>query len=206
MPNKSFILIIFCLGFSILTFSQVEKDSIVSTSIDELKLDQTLLSKREIDPLRPAKAAFYSAVLPGLGQVYNKKYWKVPIVIGAITTGILVYDFNNKEYNRFRDAFKRRLAGFTDDEFFGTDANGNPLATPSISNDALIRAQRQFRRNRDIATLVTVGIYVLNIIDANVDAHLLQFNVDENLAMRPHFQYNPLEDSADLGLTVNFKF
>ena len=200
MPNKSFILIIFCLGFSILTFSQVEKDSIVSTSIDELKLDQTLLSKREIDPLRPSKAAFYSAILPGLGQAYNKKYWKVPIVIGAITTGILVYDFNNKEYNRYRDAFKRRAAGFKDDEFFGAGT------TPSISNDALIRAQRQFRRNRDIATLVTVGIYVLNIIDANVDAHLLQFNVDENLAMRPHFQYNPMEDSSDLGLTVNFKF
>ncbi len=200
MLNKSFILIFFCLTFSVFTYAQVEKDSMVSTSIDELKLDQTLLSKREIDPLRPSKAAFYSAILPGLGQAYNKKYWKVPIVIGAITTGILVYDFNNKEYNRYRDAFKRRAAGFTDDEFFGAGT------TPSISNDALIRAQRQFRRNRDIATLVTVGIYVLNIIDANVDAHLLQFNVDENLAMRPHFQYNPMEDSSDLGLTVNFKF
>jgi len=127
-------------------------------------------------------------------------YWKIPIVLGGITCGILVYDFNNKQYNRYRDAFKRRLAGFTDDEFFGTGA------TPVISDDGLIRAQRQFRRNRDIATLITVGIYVLNIIDANVDAHLLQFNVDENLAMRPHFQYNPMEDSSDLGVTVNFKF
>ena len=206
MLNKPLIFLLVCLLCSVLGHAQVQKDSTVDTSIDELKLDKALITKRQIDPLRPSKAAFYSAILPGLGQAYNKKYWKIPIVIGAITTGIVVYDFNNKEYNRYRDAFKRRLAGFTDDEFYGVDANGNPASTPIISDDALIRAQRQFRRNRDIATLITVGIYVLNIIDANVDAHLLQFNVDENLAMRPHFQYNPMEDSSDLGVTVNFKF
>lgn len=186
--------------FSVTVFSQTKKGSTISTTIDELKVEQALTEKRVIDPLRPSKAAFYSAILPGLGQAYNKKYWKIPIVIGGITGGILVYDFNNRQYNRYRDAFKRRLAGFTDDEFFG---NG---ATPIISDDGLIRAQRQFRRNRDLAMLITIGIYALNIIDANVDAHLLQFNVDENLAMRPHFQYNPMENSSDVGVTVNFKF
>jgi len=200
----NFLLVYFL--FSIFGFAQVQKDSTVNTTIDELKLDKAIITKREIDPLRPSKAAFYSAILPGLGQAYNKKYWKIPIVVGAIATGIVVHDFNNKQYNRYRDAFKRRLAGFTDDEFYGVDANGNPANIPIISDDALIRAQRQFRRNRDIATLITIGIYVLNIIDANVDAHLLQFNVDENLVMRPHFQYNPMEDSSDLGVTVNFKF
>lgn len=200
MLNKPVFLFLSCLFFSAFGFSQVEKDTTVTTTVDELKIENALVKKREIDPLRPSKAAFYSAILPGLGQVYNKKYWKVPIVVGAITTGVLVYDFNNRQYNRYRDAFKRRLAGFTDDEFFGTGID------PVISDDGLIRAQRQFRRNRDVATLVTLGIYVLNIIDANVDAHLMQFNVDENLVLRPHFQYNPMEDSSDLGVTVNFKF
>lgn len=206
MLNKPLTFLLVCFLFSIFGFAQVQKDSTVNTTIDELKLDKATITKREIDPLRPSKAAFYSAILPGLGQAYNKKYWKIPIVVGAIATGIVVHDFNNKQYKRYRDAFKRRLAGFTDDEFYGVDANGNPANIPIISDDALIRAQRQFRRNRDIATLITIGIYVLNIIDANVDAHLLQFNVDENLVMRPHFQYNPMEDSSDLGVTVNFKF
>ncbi|TCK66700.1 hypothetical protein DFQ05_1974 [Winogradskyella wandonensis] len=200
MLNKRSVFLLFCLSFVVLGFSQTQKDSTQNTTVDELSIDKALLSKKEIDPLRPSKAAFYSAILPGLGQAYNKKYWKIPIVLGGLTGGILVYDFNNKQYNRYRDAFKRRLAGFTDDEFFGTGT------TPFISDDALIRAQRQFRRNRDIAMLVTIGIYALNIIDANVDAHLLQFNVDENLAMRPHFQYNPMENSSDLGVTLNFKF
>ena len=115
--------------FSVTVFSQTKKGSTISTTIDELKVEQALTEKRVIDPLRPSKAAFYSAILPGLGQAYNKKYWKIPIVVGGITGGILVYDFNNRQYNRYRDAFKRRLAGFTDDEFFG---NG---ATPIISDD-----------------------------------------------------------------------
>ena len=207
MLNKRFVFVVFYSFFLVLSYAQTEKDStITSTTVDELKLEKTLLEKREIDPLRPSKAAFFSAILPGLGQAYNKRYWKIPIVVAGITGGILVYDFNNREDNRYRDAFKRRLAGFKDDEFFGTDASGNPLAAPSISDDALIRAQRQFRRQRDVAMLVTIGIYALNIIDANVDAHLLQFNVDENLALSPHFQYNEIENTSDLGLTLNFKF
>jgi hypothetical protein len=201
VPNKRYILLLMCLLFLSLGFSQTkEKDSTLSTSINELKIDNTLIPRKEIDPLRPSKAAFYSAILPGLGQAYNKKYWKIPIVVGAITGGVLVYDFNNREYNRYRDAFKRRLAGFTDDEFFGSGT------TPTISEEGLIRAQQQFRRNRDVATLITFGIYMLNIIDANVDAHLLQFNVDENLALSPHFKYNEMENSTDLGVTINFKF
>lgn len=167
---------------------------------------QDSISRKAIDPLSPAKAAFYSAILPGLGQAYNKKYWKIPLVYAALGTGIFFYIDNTNEYNRYRDAFKRRLAGFTDDEFYGTDINGNPLSTPNISNDGLIRAQRTLRRNRELSLLITIGIYALNIIDANVDAHLLQFNVDDNLALKPHFNFNEFDATTNLGLTLDFKF
>ena len=163
-------------------------------------IEDQLVERKPIDPLRPSKAAFYSAILPGAGQAYNKKYWKIPIVWGAIGTGVYFYLRNDRQFDRYRDAYKRRLAGFTDDEF--SDENGNPL----ISNDGLIRAQQQFRRNKEISLLVTIGLYALNIIDANVDAHLLQFNVDENLTLRPHYHYNQWENSSDLGVTLNFKF
>ena len=76
------------------------------------------IDKRRVNPLAPSKAAFYSAVFPGLGQIYNRRYWKLPIVYGAIGTGVYAYIYNDDLYNRFRDAFKRRRAGFTDDEFF----------------------------------------------------------------------------------------
>jgi hypothetical protein len=159
-----------------------------------------------INPLSPAKAAFYSALLPGLGQAYNKKYWKIPLVYAALGSGIAIYLNNDQEYDRYRDAFKSRLAGFKTDEFYGVDIDGNPLSTPNISNDALIRAQRTLSRNRDLSLLITIGIYVLNIIDANVDAHLLQYNIDDNLAVKPHFKFDELNATTNLGLTLGINF
>ena len=194
MQSKFLLIIAFCF-LSFLSFSQDENKEVIKIGdSEEVVLDNVVKSK-PIDPLAPSKAAFYSAVLPGLGQAYNKKYWKIPIVYAALGTGIYFYIDNKNEYNRYRDAYKRRLAGFTDDEFYG-----------NISNDALIRAQKTLRRNTEVSLLVTIGIYALNIIDANVDAHLLQFNVDENLAIKPHFNFNELDASTNLGLTLGFKF
>lgn len=154
----------------------------------------------KIDPLAPARAAFYSAVIPGLGQARNKKYWKIPIVYGAIGTGIYFYLDNNKVYKRYRNAYKRRLAGFTDDEFYGLNS------TPILSNEALIRAQETLRRNKELSLLITIGLYALNIIDANVDAHLLQYNMDTNLAVKPYLDFDAPDNSVQLGLSLNIKF
>ena len=199
MTNKFLFAITFCL-LPFLVFAQ-NKDKKSQGKLDEVNivvLDST--ARKPIDPLSPARAAFYSAILPGLGQAYNKKYWKIPIVYAALGTGIYFYLDNDKEYNRYRDAYKRRLAGFTDDEFYGSGSS------PNISNDGLIRAQRTLRRNKELSLLITIGIYALNIIDANVDAHLLQYNVDDNLALKPHFNFNEFDATTNLGLTLNFKF
>ena len=173
---------------------QAKNDDEHSIKKEGLTVEKIDIVKDSINPLSPAKAAFYSAVLPGLGQAYNKKYWKIPIVYAALGTGIYFYVDNTDKYNRYRDAYKRRLAGFDDDEFQG------------FSDDALIRAQNTLRRDRELSLLITVGIYALNIIDANVDAHLLQYNVDDNLALKPHFKMNELDATTNLGLTLNFNF
>ena len=200
--------LLFVLLFVIIPyFGYCQEDGEIGENLKEKAfVIQDTVTAQSIDPLSPSRAAFYSAVLPGLGQAYNKKYWKIPIVYAALGTGIYFYIDNTNEYNRYRDAFKSRLAGFETDEFWGTDLDDNPLSSPNISNDGLIRAQRTLRRNREISILVTLGIYALNIIDANVDAHLLQYNVDENLAVKPHFKFNELEATTNLGLTLDFKF
>jgi hypothetical protein len=192
VPNK-FIYTLFLGLISFASFSQVENDSIPEELPKELVVTEQFI-KKPIDPLTPSKAAFYSAILPGLGQAYNKKYWKIPIAIGGVAAGIYFYQRNDKQYNRYRDAYKRRLAGFDDDEF------------PRVTLDGLQRAQKTLKQNKELSLLITFGIYALNIIDANVDAHLLQYNVDENLALKPHFKYNEQENATDLGLTLNFKF
>jgi len=152
------------------------------------------------NPLAPAKAAFYSAVLPGLGQIYNKRYWKVPIVYLGIGTSIYFYKLNNDDYNRFRNAYKRRLAGYTDDEFWGNGTN------PIVSSDRLEDAQKSAKRNKDLSIAVAVVFYLLNIIDANVDAHLRQFNVNNDLTLEPVFKLNPLDTRANYSISLKYRF
>lgn len=148
-----------------------------------------------IDPLTPAKAAFYSAILPGLGQAYNKKYWKIPLVYGGLAAGYYFYNTNNNQYQSFRNAYKRRLEGFEDDEYAGI-----------YSTQTLINGQKVFQRNRNISLMVTVGIYVLNIIDANIDAHLMQFNVTEKLSLKPDIYQNDMTYKYNMGLSLHYQF
>lgn len=152
------------------------------------------------DPLSPARAAFYSAVLPGLGQAYNGKYWKIPVVYTALGIGVYFYIDNDQQYDRYRDAYKSRLAGKTTDEF--SSANGDPI----VSTNGLIEAQRFYQRNKEISVLVTIGLYALNIIDANVDAHLQQFNVSEDLSLKPAVDFDQYSGKAGYGLSLNYNF
>ena len=146
--------------------------------------------------LRPSKAAFYSAVIPGLGQVYNNKIWKLPIVYTAIGVSAYSFDFNKKKYWSYRNAYKRRKAGFSDDEFQGI----------IINDDRLLDGQNFHRRYKDLSMVFLVGFYFLNILDANIDAHLLDYNVDENLSFGPYYEITENFYSTSLGMKIKLKF
>jgi len=178
-------LFLFTLG-NTTVFAQVQTEAVL--------VAKDTLKSNDIDPLTPAKAAFYSAVLPGLGQAYNKKYWKIPLVYGALGTSIYFYVDSNKKYHQYRDAYKSRLEGsVTDDLAF-------------LDNNRLIAGQKFYQRNRDLSALVTLAFYALNILDANVDAALIQFNVDENLSVRPILYPNDVTLKTNVGLTFNYSF
>lgn len=185
-----------------------EQDSIVNGLKEEGIVVDGSLKRTEVNPLAPSKAAFYSAILPGLGQIYNKRYWKVPIVWGSMGLGIYFYTQRNNEYNTFRDAFKRRRAGFFDDQFYDINDSGIVPGSPDVSDAALQNAQERAQRDRDLALAITIGLYILNIVDANVDAHLKQFNVDDNLALdiKPFLDYNQVTTDPQYGLAVTVKF
>jgi hypothetical protein len=178
-------LLFFLIG-TVSLFAQAKKDTVLVVK-DTTKL-------QEIDPLTPAKAAFYSAILPGLGQAYNKKYWKIPLVYGAIGTSLYFYIDNNKKYHDYRDAYKRRLEGYNDDDY------------QFLDESRLIAGQKFYQRNRDLSALFVVGFYVLNIIDANVDAALIQFNVNERLSVRPEIYPADVTFKPNVGLTFNYHF
>ena len=153
------------------------------------------MNSNYFNPLSPSKAAFYSAIFPGAGQIYNKKYWKAPIVWGAMGTSIYLYLDNNNEYDRYRTAFKMREAGLQD-EFANV-----------VSRNGLISAQKTLKSNRDLALLTTVIFYVLQIVEASVNAHLLQFNTNDNLSFTPSMIYNSSTyEIPKFGLSFKYTF
>lgn len=151
----------------------------------------------KVTKLSPAKAGLYSAVLPGLGQFYNKKYWKIPIVWGAVGTGVGIALWNQKQYEKYRNAFVAELNGLPH-EF-----SDNPYVTKTVLGNAQDRSKRQ----RDYAIGISALIYILNIVDAVVDAHLYEGRHDPDLAIMPTIINDQSGNSyAKTGISLNFRF
>ena len=164
---------------------------------DSIKINQRFsprIQRLIADPLTPSKAAFYSAIIPGLGQAFLGKGWKVPIMYAAIGASLYYYDVNNKEMNSYRSAYKRRLNGFFDDEYLETEI--------PITTDQLLLGMEFHKNYRDIAIILAAASYMLNILEANVSAHLLQFNVNDDLSVTP----NIILDKEITGIQLAFKF
>ena len=177
-----------------------------TTTKDEAKQERKLEREqrrleRALDPLSPSRASFLSAAVPGLGQFYNRKYWKVPLVWAAVGTGVFVYQFNQTEYLRYRTAFKLRSAGFSTDEFYDVNLDG---IGPDVSNRALEEAQKKAQSQRDSSLLIAIGLYLLNVLDASVDAHLKPFNMNEdlNVSIQPILRQHPVQMGAEIGLNL----
>lgn len=195
MPRHFYILSAFIFLLSFQVFAQ--KDSISTLT----KKQKRALKKmqRLTSPLSPSKAAFYSAIFPGGGQIYNRKYWKAPLALAAVGIPTYFYLDNNSEYKRYRRAFKLRRQGLPD-EFTLEDG------TELISEAGLVRAQRSLQNNRDLSLLFSVIGYVLQIVEASVNAHLLQFNTDENLSFKPVILNNQfLTEPPTVGLKLTYK-
>lgn len=175
---------------------------VVQEQAEKLVIIDSTIQREAINPLAPSKAAFYSTVFPGLGQIYNKRYWKTPIVWGVLGGSIFMYIDTNNNYQQFRTAFKRRQAGFTDDEF-----NGEGVF-PFLSNSVLENQQERFQEDRDLWLVVSIAMYILNIVDANVDAHLKQFNIDNNLSFdfEPYINQDLRTNSPHYGMALTIKF
>ena len=142
------------------------------------------------------KATIMSAVIPGLGQVYNRKYWKVPVIYAALG-GLAYWGINNHiKYKYYSD----NLAAIYDN-----DSNTNN--TSGYLPDQLITEKRYYKKYRDIAIMVGALVYLINIIDANVDAHLKTFDVSDDLSLQVK-PYGNLDYNNNLqtGLTLKLNF
>ena len=170
---------------------------------DTIKTEKQVVEEIEkanvstIQKYNPTKAGLYSAVLPGLGQYYNKKYWKIPIVWGAIGTGVGVIVYNDKQYKRYRTAYIAEL-------------NGQPHEfsnIPGVDKNVLGNSQDSAKRYRDYSIAITGVVYILAIVDAVVDAHLYEQRHDPDLALKPTIiNDNVGIGQAKAGLSLSYRF
>lgn len=156
-----------------------------------------------------SRATTLSTICPGAGQLYNKSYWRVPIVIGGFATTIYCVDWNNRGYQRFKKAYRLRF-----------DYDEHPELYPNGSQDEfngryassfLKNLRNSYRRNRDLCIILTAGIYILQIVDAHVDAHLRDYDISDDLSVEVtpmiNYAYQPgLGTTATMGMNLSFKF
>lgn len=166
-----FLILFFTTGFS--AFSQ--KSTVDSTKVDV-----------QANVHSPRKATIYSAVFPGLGQIYNRKYWKVPLVYGGFATLGYFINFNNEQYTIYKQAYSDIID--TDpytNSHLKLKVNPSLLQPDRLSNftEALRRQKDYWRRNRDLVVIGTVVFYAVNIIDASVDAHFFNFDISDDLTI-----------------------
>jgi len=182
---------VFILILSLLAKSSIAYDLGINSS-----LSQTHFTKKDsaVKKHSPKRAAIYSAILPGLGQGYNKKYWKIPVVYGLLGVSTYFMWENRKNLN----IYKKEIDLLT-------DTNGSMIGTfnPQQDIERLKNARDFYKQNRDYSIIAMGLVYVLNIVDATVDAHLFEFNVNQNLAGKIEPQISPY---GFRGAKLTFKF
>jgi len=178
-------------------FAQQKDDSIiVKTKVDTsgknvLALDTAVKKKHD-----PKVATFRSAVLPGWGQIYNKKYWKLPIIYGALGTTVGVFFYNIKTYNILRQAVIYRAAG---------DSASVDPQYQAYSTESLRGYRNILRQNIDYSVLVFLAFWGLNVVDATVDAHLKAFDVSSDISMKIRPGFNYTTNSPAISIVFFFK-
>jgi hypothetical protein len=196
----------------------VFRDSAVTvTPADSLaKTGQQIKNVNKVDSVlkhHSAKtAALRSAILPGLGQIYNKKYWKVPIVYGALGISGAVFNYNLTWYKRTRFAYKAKYEASQPRQ----GPNGTVLPPDStdyfkilpelmpIDINALRSYRDEFRKNIDYSALFFILLWGLNVVDATVDAHLKPFDVSNDLTLK--FKIGPSEMARTNGVSLILAF
>lgn len=149
------------------------------------------------------KATIYSAILPGLGQAYNKKYWKIPIIYAGFGTLIYFIGVNGTEYRNFRDAYTIVATGDT-----ANFANNEYVVRYDANLTQLQEGRNYYRRNLELNYILAGLLYILNLVDASVDANLYNFDVSDDISLRfePVRSRNVFSPRPSLGLTLTMKF
>ncbi|MEI9808083.1 MAG: DUF5683 domain-containing protein [Bacteroidota bacterium] len=186
-------------------FTQDKEKLLDADSLTTTTIDSTKDGKKKIRVYDPRKAALRSAILPGLGQIYNKKYWKLPIVYGALGTSAGVFIFNFTSYKDTRFAFKAKTKASQPGATLADSADYFRIKSPlqRYSLETLRYYRDQYRRDIDYSVLFFIILWGLNVVDAAVDAHLKAFDVSPDLSLQVKPGRSQMAGTNGLSLVLN---
>ncbi|OYU53942.1 MAG: hypothetical protein CFE25_17810 [Chitinophagaceae bacterium BSSC1] len=206
--NPYRILILLLVSFLLVQQTSAQSDSsknaIVKTSTAGAIADtNNLVKKDSVVKHDPRKATRRSAIIPGWGQAYNREYWKIPLVYGAIAIPTVMFIYNNNWYKKTKYAYEAKYTFETTGDTTGLAAIDPDLK--NLSTTSLQSYRNSFRRDRDYSILFFLLAWGLNVVDATVFGHLKDFDVSNNLSMNLKPQFNPNTKSSGLMLTFHPK-
>lgn len=211
---KKLLIYILCIISACATFAQ--------STPQPLSVDSVPLTQKEIDRLfwkpDPMRAVWLGAIVPGLGQIYNRSYWKLPIVYGGLMGCVYAITWTSSEYTSYNTAYKDIYFDIRDGKLTNDPSKSYIAILPegytmdmmggaSAYQSRLKEWQSQSRRNRDLAIAATVVVYALTLVDAYVDAQLFDFDVSEDLTLNvsPQLYYDMQNQrSAEIKLALTF--
>lgn len=173
---------------------QVKKDSIAADTKKITDSSGKESTKKKFDPRIATKR---SAILPGWGQIYNGRYWKLPLVYGGLGLTGSVFFYNVKNYKLLRLAFIYKT-----DTLSANDALIDPRFK-NLSAEALRTYRNSFRQNVDYSVLFFLVFWGLNVVDATVDGHLKAFDVNDNLSLQIKQGYSPMANTTGISLVLD---
>jgi hypothetical protein len=176
-------------------YAQQNDDSLYTSNVVEDPVLDTMSTVHS-----PKKAGWMSAALPGLGQIYNKKYWKTPVIYVAFGTITYFLVNHNSTYQDYREAYIRR----TDDDPTNDDIY------PQYTVENLRVLKDIYWKRRDFDIILIALLYTLNVLDAVVDAHFFTYDISEDLSLhidpvlKPNFGFTSMGSTAGLSLSISF--
>ena len=195
--------LLFVISVLSLQYLQAQDTLILKTDLPEPMIleesSQAVVKQRKHSP----KTATWLALIPGAGQAYNHKYWKIPIVYAGFTATIYFAVTNNDNYHLYKDAYDYQMG-------IKTDVSQHAIEeSEKYTSDNLVTLRDYYRRNMELSWIITAAWYIVQIIDANVDAHFFYYEINDDLTLHLEPQCvitNDLTYSNNIGVKLKLNF
>jgi hypothetical protein len=191
---------------SLSTMKKIAESALLTVDSGSVQNLTSLKIQEKYKP-NPQKAVWYSALCPGLGQLYNRRYWKLPFIGAGVCGIVYAIRWNTRYYNAYTNAYRDILDNDPNtDSYIDLLPRGTVVTNTSYLTTVLSNRQKKYRRSRDLSYVAAAGLYVISMLDAFVDAQLYDFDISPDLSLSPASSSRDFGGIRAVGLNLAYRF